>query len=161
MAKKFLNPGLSFGITSGVITTLGLIVGLSRSTNLKLAVVGGIIVIAFADALSDSFGMQMAEESKKSSTNKDAFKISFSTFSAKLLIALTFLIPVILLELQTAVLASIVWGVFLISLLSYNISKSKNLSPLKTGGRHLIVAMVVVILSDLIGRFVQVMFNYS
>ena len=48
-----LRVGLSFGLTSGVITTLGLIVGLASGTESKLAVIGGIITIAVADALSD------------------------------------------------------------------------------------------------------------
>ena len=45
--------GMSFGLTSGIITTLGLIVGLHSGTHSKLAVIGGILTIAMADALSD------------------------------------------------------------------------------------------------------------
>ena len=53
MIKKSLKIGLSFGLTSGVITTLGLLVGLNSSTHSKMVVLGGILVIAIADALSD------------------------------------------------------------------------------------------------------------
>jgi len=47
-----MNSGLSFGVTSGVITTFGLMIGLYSGTNSRLAVVGGILIIAFADAFS-------------------------------------------------------------------------------------------------------------
>ena len=44
-----LRVGFSFGLTSGLITTLGLMVGLSSGTHSKLVVIGGILTIAIAD----------------------------------------------------------------------------------------------------------------
>jgi len=55
---------MSFGLTSGIITTLGLIVGLHSGTHSKLAVIGGILTIAMADALSDALGIHVSEESE-------------------------------------------------------------------------------------------------
>ncbi len=49
--KAQIRKGFGFGLTSGIITTLGLIVGLHSSTHSKLAVIGGVIIIAIADAL--------------------------------------------------------------------------------------------------------------
>ena len=51
--KRSLKSGFGFGITSGIVTTLGLIVGLSSGTHSELAVIGGILSIAIADGLSD------------------------------------------------------------------------------------------------------------
>jgi vacuolar iron transporter family protein len=56
--------GLSFGLTSGVITTLGLIVGLHAGTHSRAAVLGGIFTIAIADSLFDALGIHLAEEFK-------------------------------------------------------------------------------------------------
>ena len=47
--KSSLRIGLSFGLTSGVITTLGLMVSLYAGTQLPTAVLGGIFTIAVAD----------------------------------------------------------------------------------------------------------------
>ena len=63
--KDSIKKGLGFGLTSGIITTLGLIIGLSAGTHSKIAVIGGILTIAFADALSDSLGIHISEESTK------------------------------------------------------------------------------------------------
>ena len=45
------RTGLFFGATSGVITTIGLIVGLNSGTSSVTAVMGGIMVIAVADSM--------------------------------------------------------------------------------------------------------------
>jgi hypothetical protein len=44
--KLSFKTGLSFGLTSGVITTLGLMVGLHSGTHSRTVVIGGIVTIA-------------------------------------------------------------------------------------------------------------------
>ncbi|MEM4263494.1 MAG: hypothetical protein QW666_01185, partial [Candidatus Woesearchaeota archaeon] len=56
------RKGFGFGLTSGVITTLGLIVGLDASTQSRFAVLAGIFAIAISDACSDALGMHISEE---------------------------------------------------------------------------------------------------
>ena len=48
--KDSLRTGISFGLTSAVITTLGLMVGLHSGTHSKIVVLAGILTIAVADA---------------------------------------------------------------------------------------------------------------
>jgi hypothetical protein len=62
--KKSFESGLSFGTTSGIVTTLGLIVGLSLGTHSTLAVVGGILSIAIADGLSESMSMHVSKKNR-------------------------------------------------------------------------------------------------
>jgi hypothetical protein len=59
--RESLKSGFSFGITSGIITTLGLIVGLNAGTHSTLAVLGGILSIAVADGLSESTAMHVSK----------------------------------------------------------------------------------------------------
>jgi hypothetical protein len=66
-----MKVGFSFGLTSGIITTLGLMVGLSSGTHLKLAVIGGILTIAIADSFSDAMGIHVSEESENIHTTKE------------------------------------------------------------------------------------------
>ena len=53
--KTSTIKGVSFGLTSGIITTLGMMVGLNFSTGSKLVVLGGILTIAIADAFHAFF----------------------------------------------------------------------------------------------------------
>ena len=63
LRNKGARTGLFFGATSGVITTIGLIAGLNAGTNSMVAVLGGILVVAVADAMSDTIGIHLAQES--------------------------------------------------------------------------------------------------
>ena len=62
MMKQPLNKGVSFGLTSGAITTLGLMVGLHSETKSAAVVLGGILTIAVADAFSDALGIHISEK---------------------------------------------------------------------------------------------------
>jgi vacuolar iron transporter family protein len=59
-----IRTGLHFGLTSWVITTLGMMVGLHSGTHSPRAVVGGILTIAVADAFSDAVGIHISEGSE-------------------------------------------------------------------------------------------------
>ena len=89
--KEPLKRGASFGLTSGVITTLGLMVGLHSGTHSELAVVGGILTIAVADAFSDALGMHICEEAENVHTSKHVWASTVSTFLSKFIFALMFL----------------------------------------------------------------------
>jgi hypothetical protein len=78
--NESLKTGLSFGLTSGVITTLGLMVGLHSGTHSKLAVAGGILTIAIADAFSDALGIHISEESENAHTRKQVWVSTAATF---------------------------------------------------------------------------------
>ena len=150
-----IKVGLSFGLTSGIITTLGLMVGLFTSTNSKLVVLSGILIIALADSLSDAFGIHISEESENKHTPKEVWTSTISTFGFKLITALTFIIPVLIFELQTAIIISIVWGLILLSSLTYYISKEK---PLKNIVEHISIAIAVIILTYFIGKGIALLF---
>lgn len=84
--KRSIRKGLGFGLNSGVITTLGMMVGLNASTRSKLAVIGGIIAVAIADALSDAVGIHISEESENRHTEREIWESTLSTLASKLLI---------------------------------------------------------------------------
>lgn len=149
--KEWLRSGVSFGLTSAVITTLGLMVGLHSGTGSKLVVLEGIITIAIADAFSDALGMHISKEAEPGATQRQVWGATFSTLFTKAIFALTFVIPVVLLPLGTAIVASIIWGLFILTLLSYAIAKSNNVSPWNTVVEHVTIALVVIVLTHWIG----------
>lgn len=154
--KVSIKKGFSFGLTSGIITTLGLIVGLYSGTHSRLAVLGAILVIAIADALSDAFGIHVSEESENKHSSKEVWESTFSTFLSKFIFASTFIIPVLLFELQTAILISIVWGLFLISVLSYKMSEKRRW---KAVSEHLMIAVAVIIIANYVGKLIAYFFG--
>ncbi len=107
--KDSLRTGITFGLTSAVITTLGLMVGLHSGTHSRTVVLGGILTIAIADAFSDALGIHVSEESENTHTTRQIWLSTFATFFAKFLFALTFAVPVFFLSLTTAIFVSLVW----------------------------------------------------
>lgn len=152
--KASFKKGFSFGLTSGVITTLGLIVGLHSATDSRAVVFGGILLIAVADALSDAMGIHMSEEATHLYPHKEVWEATFATFISKFLVAITFLIPILLLPLYTAIIVSILWGIFLTIIFNYYLAKQQNIKPLPIVVEHLSIVILVIVVTYYIGMFV-------
>ena len=109
--RHSFKTGFSFGLTSGIITTLGLMIGLSSGTFSRVAVIGGILTIAIADAFSDALGIHISEESENKHTTKKIWEATVTAFLSKFIFALTFVVPILLFKLTTAILISVIWGI--------------------------------------------------
>ena len=149
--KDSLRTGVSFGLTSAVITTLGLMVGLHSGTHSRVVVLAGILTIAIADAFSDALGIHVSEEAENKHTIKQIWAATISTFLAKFLFAMTFVVPVILFPLSTAIVISLIWGLSILTLLSCIIAKSQNEPPWKIVGEHLMIAIAVIAITHWVG----------
>lgn len=150
--KSSVKKGLSFGLASGVITTLGLIVGLNAGTHSKAVIISGILVIAVADAFSDAMGMHFSEESDQKKKEKHIWTATIVTFFAKFIFASSFMIPVLLFNLQTAIIVSVIYGLVLIGIVSAKIAHLRREKPFKTALQHVGLAIIVLVLSVLAGK---------
>ena len=152
--KKSVFSGMSFGLTSGIITTLGLMMGLNASTHSKIVVIGGVLTIAIADAFSDALGVHMSEEAEDMHTEKEIWASTISTFLSKLLFASTFLVPVILLDLTWAVAVSMAWGFIALGFLSFVIARMQGKRPLSVIAEHLAIAVLVIVITHFVGLWI-------
>ena len=150
-----VQVGASFGLTSGVITTLGLVVGLAAGTQSRLAVVGGILTIAIADSLSDALGIHVSEELENVHTPSEIWVSTASTFAVKFVTALSFLVPVLTLDLGAAVVASVAWGMLLLASLSLYAARLQKVKAWPVLAEHLAVAGLVVSSTHFLGRWVS------
>ena len=153
--KASWTTGLSFGLTSGVITTLGLMVGLHSGTHSRAVVIGGILTIAIADAVSDAVGIHVSEESKNSGSAIQVWEATLATFISKFVIAVTFVIPVLIRPLDQAIVISLIWGLLLLAVLSFFVARAQAIAPWKVIGEHLIIALCVVAITHAVGDWAQ------
>ena len=153
--KTSWKAGISFGLTSGVITTLGLMVGLHSGTHSRAIVIGGILTIAIADAMSDALGIHVSEESKNSVPVSQVWEATLATFAAKFVVSATFVVPVLISPLDQAIVISIVWGLFLLTVLSFFIARAQTIAPWKVIGEHLLIALCVVAMTHAVGNWVN------
>lgn len=154
MMKQSFMTGFSFGLTSGVITPLGLLVGLNAGTHSRLAVIGGIVTIAVADALSDALGIHISEESKNNGSVSEVWESTIAALLAKFLTALTFLVPVLLLPLEEAVMVSMGWGLFLLVVLSYVLARIQQISAWKVIAEHVAIGISVIVITYYVGDWI-------
>lgn len=157
--KDSLKTGITFGLTSGVITTLGLLVGLSMGTDSEAAVVGGVLTICVADAFSDALGIHISEESQSNINKREIWESTISTLLSKFVFGISFIFPVIFLAEPYSVIVSIIWGFLLLGISSYLIAKQHQENPVVVIREHLIIGIVVVVLTYLIGKGIAIYFK--
>ncbi len=141
-------------MTSAVITTLGLMVGLHSGTHSKIVVLAGILTIAVADAFSDALGIHVSEEAENTHTAKEIWGATVVTFLTKFLFAMTFVVPVLLLSLSAAIIVNLIWGLSILTVLSYVIARSQGKPPWKIVGEHLMIAIVVIAVTHWMGDWI-------
>jgi VIT1/CCC1 family predicted Fe2+/Mn2+ transporter len=154
--KEALRTGLHFGFTSGIITTLGLMVGLFSGTGSRLTVIGGILTIAIADAMSDALGIHVSEEGENVHTTREIWAATLATFFAKFICTATFLVPVLLLSLNIAIYVAIAYGLVLIVVLSWQLGRQQQRNPWPIILEHLLITLLVIMLTYFVGRFISV-----
>ena len=149
--KDALRTGFAFGLTSGVITTLGLMVGLHSGTHSRLAVLGGILTIAVADAFSDALGIHVSEEAENVHSSAQIWVSTVATFLSKFGFASSFAVPVLFLELDHAIFVSLLWGFSLLIVLSYLLARAQSERAWKVIFEHVFIALVVIGITHWVG----------
>jgi VIT1/CCC1 family predicted Fe2+/Mn2+ transporter len=69
--------------------------------------------------------------------------------------ALTFVVPVVLFPLDTAVIVAIVWGAISLTLLSFSVARRQGTDPRPIVLEHLGVATLVVVAAHVLGRAIS------
>ena len=155
--NESLRVGLGFGLTSGVITTLGLMIGLAVGSESKAIVLAGILTIAIADALSDALGVHISKEAE-GDDHDEVWKATGWTFLFKFLVALSFVIPIVSLDLINAIQVSILYAFALLGTFSYFLAKWNKESPFKVITEHILITFVVIVLSYFVGSWINTVF---
>jgi len=147
---------LTFGIASGILTAIGLMVGMNSSTSSKIAVMASIAVISCADSLSDSFGIFLSKIAERGTSKMEALRYAGGTFVGKFLFPLTFLIPLAVFDsLTTGVIVNIIWGYLSLTLLTIEQQLVAEDPIWKGLVQNLGLATLIIVLSSLIGMGIQ------
>jgi VIT1/CCC1 family predicted Fe2+/Mn2+ transporter len=144
---------LSFGSTAGIVTSMGLISGLTAADGSKAALLASLLVIAIADNLTDSLAIHIYQESEKLES-RQAFRSTVANFFARLLVASSFVVLAWLLPVSLVVPCGIAWGMALLGTLTFFVARHRGIPPLIEVGKHVGVAVVVIAVSKALGAFI-------
>jgi len=144
-----------FGVTSGILTTSGLLVGVYSGTQSRLAVVVAIATIAIADSFSDAFGMYMSKTSERGVGRREAIRYACGTFIGKFVFPLTFIIPILFCSLRVGVMIDLIWGILGLVALSIEQSVVAREPIFPAVMRNVGLAVIIVIMSLCAGGLIE------
>ena len=156
MLKKIMEKAhswqtrFSFGSTSAIITNLALMAGLHSAANAKISIIGGILLIALVDNISDSLGIHIYQESEKIES-REVWTSAILNFISRIFVSLSFMALILILPLNAAIISSIVWGLLLLAAISYAIAKNGAVNSYLAILTHVLIAVVVILLSSFVG----------
>ncbi len=143
-----------FGSTAAIITNISLIVGLGSAGAGKGPILGGLLTIALADNISDSLGIHLYKETEGYGQRLSAFA-TLLNFTARLLVSGSFIAVALLFSTSTSIWLAIVWGLLLLIVLSYFITRANKTGTIREIAKHVLVAVVVIILSLFVGDLIS------
>jgi len=157
------GPGLdlsrySFGITSAIVTSLALMLGLVQTRDPRTSIVGALLLIAIADNVADSLGLYIYRESVPGVINSPKISI-FTNFATRLGVMVLFIVLVSVLSLTVAITISIVVGLSMLAVLSYYIAVSQKKSILWSMAQHLGIAVLVILVAHFLGQLTGYLFH--
>jgi VIT1/CCC1 family predicted Fe2+/Mn2+ transporter len=143
----------SYGGTAAIVTSMSLIVGFDTAAMAKATILTGLLVVAIADNLTDSLSIHLYQESERLES-RIAFHATLSNFATRLGLSFSFVVLVLLLPPSAAVITSIVWGLSLLSVLTYLIARDYGRSPIPEIAKHLLTTLAVILISKAIAYFI-------
>jgi VIT1/CCC1 family predicted Fe2+/Mn2+ transporter len=148
----------SFGITSAIVTSLALMLGLDQTRDPKTSIVGALLLIAIADNIADSLGIHIYRESLPGTESNPKVN-TISNFATRLAVMMLFVGIVLALPLTIAIAISVAVGLALLTVLSYYIAINQRTSIALSIVHHLGIAIVVIFLSHYLGQLIGNMFR--
>lgn len=151
---KILKPTrISFGGTAAIVTSMALITGLDAANAGKATIMGALLIAAIADNLTDSLSVHMYQESERLE-QREAFVGTLTNFATRLIVCLTFVLIVALFWQHAAAAWGIVWGMALLTGLSYVLARHRRVSAVSEVAKHVAVALLVIFVSKGIGHWI-------
>jgi VIT1/CCC1 family predicted Fe2+/Mn2+ transporter len=145
----------SFGATAAISTSLALIAGFDAFSGTRPGLIGALLVIGIADNISDSLGIHIYQESKCTAAKNDSASYTLTNFLTRLALTLVFIAIVYFMPTGYASPVAVLFGLALLSVLSYIIALNQKTSPLLSILHHLGISVLVIAVSYLLGRAIK------
>jgi hypothetical protein len=146
------------GSSAAVITNVSLIVGLGSARAGKGPILGGLLTFALADNISDSLGIHLYKESEGCGERLSSLATVLN-FLSRLLVSFTFVAIVLIFPISQAIIVGIVWALLLLNLISYLITRSNHENSILEIIKHVLIAVIVIVLSWCVGHLIADYFD--
>jgi predicted membrane protein (TIGR00267 family) len=155
--------GAAFGTMDGLITILGVVIGIATATqNSEVVVISG-LVAGLANAFGNAFGFYASElaeraehiqENQHVSSMVETRRSTLLAFAHSLASTLVIVAPFVMLGLMYAMIASLILALALLFALGAVVGKFSRASPWKFGIRYVLLGLAGAALSFMVGAAV-------
>ncbi len=116
--------------------------------------VSALLIAALADNLTDSLSIHMYQESE-CLEQREAFVGTVTNFATRFSVCLSFVLIVALFRGHAATIGGIVWGMFLLTVLTYILARHRRVNAISEVAKRLSVALVIILVSKSIGHWIS------
>jgi len=141
------------GATAAIMTSMGLIAGLTQGDTMKNATIAGLLIVAIVDNISDSLGIHIYKEAE-GANRKDIFSATYGNFLTRILIVFSFILIVFFFPSMLSLIISSIWGLALLIVLSLSIAHAKKSSIPTEIIWHVVNAVMILIICKLLGLLI-------
>jgi VIT1/CCC1 family predicted Fe2+/Mn2+ transporter len=149
------GQSIAFGTMDGVVNVMGVAAGIDVATSSKLAVIAGILAAGLANALANSSGFYVEEETAGFYPEKEIERNTAVAFLCSFGSALVISIPIFLLGLGWGVLIGAAIGILLLFLIGYFFAHKEKGQSIKIGLKYVVIGLGAMAICYLIGLFVE------
>ena len=157
--KEYLQSAI-FGINDALVSTTGVIVGITAGTNSKPIIVLAGVVTIMVEALSMGSGqylsLKSAQQLKKTSNQRVAITSGVIMFLGYILGGLVPLLPVLLLPLEYSRITTIICALIGLFILGYVKGKIVKVSPLRSALEIFVIGGIATVIGLAVGNFLSV-----
>lgn len=150
MIKDHGRQGLSFGVMDGIITVLGVIMGLFSTADKKIIILGA-LAVGVADAFANAAGIHVSQETKKDHSHETVIKETIYCFIATVVVMLSLIWPYLFFAIGTStIIVFIVSAAWLVSLGNF-VAKTSGRSRKRLIAEYILIGVTISAVTYLIG----------
>jgi VIT1/CCC1 family predicted Fe2+/Mn2+ transporter len=161
MAKGLYIRNIVFGIADSLVSTVGLLSGISASGATRSIIILTGVIYAFVEAFSMAVGSFLSEESVEEYATKSEISDS-GPFVAGTLMFVSFVIastipifPYVIFGRTLAIFLSIVFSITFLFILGVVSAKISNIRLLKSGLKMALLGGAAIIIGIIVGKFIK------
>jgi len=152
--------GVAFGTMDGLITILGVVIGIASATQNSGAVVISGLIAGLANAFGNSFGFYASElaeraehiqENQHVSSMAETQRSTILAFVHSVVSTVVVVAPFVMLGLMHAMIASLILALALLFALGAVVGRFSHVSPWKFGLRYVLLGLAGAALSFMVG----------
>ena len=150
------RQGIFFGVNSGILTTVGVIAGISQTTTNPMYVVISVLSLAISDCIGEAYGMYLSKKAElvKEKGYGPVYSL-VAVFVAKFITVLLFLLPLLFywnLKYFKNLSWPIIYSLIVLIFIDHRLAEMRKESKIKYIGTHVILLIIVVLSTKIIGQ---------